>query len=413
MTKVAITANPILRQLRSLAAGALGPPSGAGGSGSWTSSPRSTWAIRDSPLTASPRGASHQPAGGERAPDVLLAPDGPFKRLHAALATGRFAVLTVGGAAIDLPASLAGLACAVRVDSALAAAVAAAGIGALVGIGFKVAAVPVHSWCPDVFEGAPLEVTAFLSVASKGAGIVLLLRLMAITSGVPGLGAAAVTVGVVGAVTATVGNTAAIKQTGMKRLLAYSSIAQAGYLLCLLTPATNPADSSVVARAVLLYLAVYALMNLGAFAVTAVVERQTGGDKIADFAGLGRSSPAAAVSMVLCLLSLIGLPPVSGLAAKVNLLWIVGRTGPFGRGLALIILINTVISAFYYFRIIRAMYFEPAGSQRNKTGLWSGAWVGIGCAAALVITFVAFGPLYAAVSHVGLSATPTVAAPLP
>ena len=297
------------------------------------------------------------------------------------------------------------------VPAGAAVAIAAAGIAALVGIGFKIAAVPVHSWCPDVFEGAPLEVTAFLSVASKGAGLVLLLRLMAITAGVPGLSAAAVVVGIVGAVTATVGNTAAIKQTGMKRLLAYSSIAQAGYLLCLLTPATNPADAPAVARAVLLYLAVYAFMNLGAFAVTAVVERQTGGDKISDFAGLGRSSPAAAVSMVLCLLSLIGLPPVSGLAAKVNLLWIVGRTGPFGHFLALVILVNTVISAFYYFRIIRAMYFEAAESTRGKTGPLAGALLSIGCAAALVITFVGFGPLYTAVSHVASpAATPLDAA---
>src|SRR5215203_379850 len=154
--------------------------------------------------------------------------------------------------------------------------------GIIVGVGFKVSAVPFHFWCPDVFEGASIDVSAFLSVASKGAALALLLRvLMTFAAGAnfhdgPGLSltALATVVGVIGAITATVGNTSAFVQTNIKRLLAYSSIAHAGYMLCALSLLVRGAKAQAdfdptgeAARAILIYLAIYMFMNLGAFTV--------------------------------------------------------------------------------------------------------------------------------------------------
>src|SRR3954463_9442456 len=169
--------------------------------------------------------------------------------------------------------------------------------GIIVGVGFKISAVPFHFWCPDVFEGASIEVSAFLSVASKGAALVLLLRVLMVMAAavgyhdVPGvsLTAIAIVIGVIGSVTATVGNTAAFVQTNIKRLLAYSSIAHAGYMLCALSllvahnSAITVGSVKSPAQTILLYLAVYMFMNLGAFTVAGLVYRHTGSEKIEDF----------------------------------------------------------------------------------------------------------------------------------
>lgn len=275
-------------------------------------------------------------------------------------------------------------------------AISVAMLAIVVGVGFKIAAVPLHWWCPDVFEGASIEVTAFLSVASKGAALVLLLRILQTTGSTSGV---AWLIGIMGAVTATVGNTAAFTQTSMRRLLAYSSIAQSGYMMCavaLMTSIPNRAgiDPASATGAVLLYLLVYAVMNLGAFAVLASVMRQTGSDSIERFRGLGRSSPVLAGSMLCCLISLIGLPPFAGFGAKVIVLWALAQSGGFGLTLVAIIVANTVLSAFYYFRIVRTMYFdtaEPIKPARDAIG----TIVAFGCAAVLVIGFFFFGPLYA------------------
>ena len=258
-------------------------------------------------------------------------------------------------------------------------------IGLLAGAGFKASAVPLHLWVPDVFEGAPIEVTAFLSVASKGAGLVLMLRVVQATAGVlPGV---AVGVAIVGAVTATVGNAAALSQTNVKRLLAYSSVAQAGYVLCAMA-VPDRAAGPVVA-----YLAVYAIANLGAFAVTAAVIARTGSEAVAAFGGLGRTSPVLAGSMLVCLVSLIGLPPAGGLWAKVGLLVVLSHAGGLGLVLIGVVVANTVVSAFYYFRLVRAMYLSPAGGRpvgaREPVGLILGGL----CAAAVAALFVAAGPL--------------------
>lgn len=282
-------------------------------------------------------------------------------------------------------------------------------IGLLIGIGFKISAVPLHFWCPDVFEGASIEVTTFLSVASKGAALVLLLRVVQLMGGTH-LGWL---VGTVGAITATVGNAAAFTQTNIKRLLAYSSIAQAGYMTCVVAAAgsaNEPATGSI-AQALLIYLVIYAVMNLGAFAVVAVVIRQSG-EQLEDFAGLGRASPALAGAMLCCLISLIGLPPFAGFGAKVNVLWVLAQQGVPGMALVAIIVLNTVLSAFYYFRIVRVMYLQPATGAPGMNRIWTrhplGALLGCGCAVGLVLMFFLFGPLYAVTSR----SAPEISAPV-
>ena len=188
----------------------------------------------------------------------------------------------------------------------------------LVGLGFKLAAVPFHFWLPDVFEGAAAEVGAFLSVASKAAAVGLTARFLLTLQGggrrldptilprTVGLG-----VLVAAAVTATLGNLAALAQTNLKRLLAYSTIAHAGYMLMALATLTRDGVA-----AVLFYLAAYLLMNLGAFAVVAIVRNRTGAETIDACRGLLGRSPALAVALAVFLLSLLGLPPLAGFAGK-------------------------------------------------------------------------------------------------
>lgn len=247
--------------------------------------------------------------------------------------------------------------------------------GLIVGIGFKIAAVPFHFWCPDVFEGASIEVTAFLSVASKGAALVLLLRVLMTLADAAGyqhaqpLTALAVAVGLIGAITATVGNTAAFAQNNIKRLLAYSSIAHAGYMLCVISllfnlngaHQTDPnTGTSAPAQALLLYLTVYLFMNLGAFAVAGLVYRATGSEDLSAFNGLVQRHPILAHSMLACMISLIGLPPFAGFIAKLNVLRVMMDNGGWWWILVAAVAINSIISAFYYFRVLRAIYVRPA-----------------------------------------------------
>jgi NADH-quinone oxidoreductase subunit N len=298
--------------------------------------------------------------------------------------------------------------------------------GLIIGIGFKISAVPFHFWCPDVFEGASIDVSAFLSVASKGAGLVLLMRLLMILASaagwhdVPGLSlsAVAIVVGIIGSITATVGNTAAYVQTNIKRLLAYSSIAHAGYMMCALSmllvgkgAESNMKDPAALASlAILLYLAVYLFMNLGAFTVAGLVYRQTGSEDIRDYAGLGRRSPLLALCMFCCLVSLIGLPPFAGFVAKLNLLWVLFRSGGWWIALVVVIGVNTILSAFYYFRVIRAMYLENSDAPSffpNPLGL---ALSGL-CSVLLVLMLLGWGPLGRVTdyfSHLYLASSPVL-----
>jgi NADH-quinone oxidoreductase subunit N len=287
-----------------------------------------------------------------------------------------------------------------------AALLVVAVFGLIVGVGFKVSAVPFHFWCPDVFEGASIDVSAFLSVASKGAALVLLLRVfMAIGEAagyapVPRLTAIAVVVGVIGAVTATVGNTAAFVQTNIKRLLAYSSIAHAGYVLCAVSLLyvgpharagfTDP--SSAAAQAILLYLAVYVFMNLGAFTVAGLVWRETGSESIDAYAGLGRRNPVLAVAMTAFMFSLVGLPPLAGFVAKVNVLWVLIQDGGWWWALVAVIGVNTILSLYYYLRVVKVMYLNDSEAPAFAANPL-GTALSVACAAVLVAMFVGFNPL--------------------
>jgi len=310
-----------------------------------------------------------------------------------------------------------------------AALLVVAVFGLIVGLGFKVSAVPFHFWCPDVFEGASIDVSAFLSVASKGAAIVLLLRVfMAIGEAagfapMPRLTVIAGVLGFIGALTCTVGNTAAFVQTNIKRLLAYSSIAHAGYILCAVSILyigpharrgfSDPSAAS--AQAILLYLAVYVFMNLGAFTVAGLVWRETGSEDLSAFAGLGRRSPVLAGSMLLFLFSLIGLPPLAGFWAKVTVLWVLVQDGGWWWGLVAVIGVNTVLSLYYYARVMRVMYLTDSDAPAFSANPL-GTAVGVACAAVLVAMFIGFGPLanltraYSDL-HPALVATPRQAAP--
>jgi NADH-quinone oxidoreductase subunit N len=226
----------------------------------------------------------------------------------------------------------------------------------LVGLGFKVAVVPFHMWTPDVYQGAPSAVTAFMSSGAKIAGFAALLRVFAtafpsIASDMTGIfwGLAALTM--------ILGNVIAISQTNIKRLLAYSSIAHAGYILMAFVPYGNPEVAPVSIAAGLFYLVAYALTNFGAWAVVIALEKSEGkGLEIADYAGLARKHPALAAAMTVFMLSLIGLPPTVGLVGKFYLFRAV-IAGGF-TGLAIIGVLTSLISAYYYLRVVVVMYMR-------------------------------------------------------
>jgi NADH-quinone oxidoreductase subunit N len=239
------------------------------------------------------------------------------------------------------------------------------------GIGYKVAAVPWHMWCPDVYEGAPTPFTAFLSVGPKAAGFALALRFFhSALAGPAGAGPAGfadalggipwpAVVGVVAAVTMTLGNFTALSQTNLKRLLAYSSIAHAGYTLMGLS-----AVSGRGIQAVMIYMLVYLVMNVGAFVVVILVAEATGSESILDYKGLAKRHPVAAVTFAIFLFSLTGLPPFAGFAGKWYLFYAVferidGPGGGWYAMLALIGALNTAVSLYYYVRIVRAMFIDP------------------------------------------------------
>jgi NADH-quinone oxidoreductase subunit N len=285
--------------------------------------------------------------------------------------------------------------------------------GLIVGVGFKISAVPFHFWCPDVFEGASIEVSAFLSVASKGAGLVLLLRLLMTFADAidyqhaQPLIALSWTIGILGAITATVGNAGAFAQNSVKRLLAYSSIAHAGYMLCALSllinqnaRQTDPTTNiNVPAQVLLFYLAVYLFMNLGAFAVAAVVYRATGTDDLRAYQGLARRNPLLAHSMLACMLSLIGLPPFAGFIAKINLMLALINNGGLWWILVAVVAINSVASAFYYFRVLRAIYLQPPANQPPFAGHPLGVAVAAVCAITLVVMLILASPINSLTRH--------------
>ena len=272
-------------------------------------------------------------------------------------------------------------------------------LGLLVGVGFKISAVPFHFWCPDVFEGAPIEVTTWLSVASKAAGLSLLLRIVATIVGTAhaALDAQAVaamlspmawTLGVIAAITCTVANLAAYRQTNVKRLLAYSSIAHAGYMLMLgAVLSIAPVGSNQVISALVAYLLVYLFMNLGAFGACALVGWRTGSEELSAFVGLGRRVPWLALPMAVCLFSLVGLPPLGGFMAKWWMLVALGHSAslqPWLWALIIVAVLNTLLSLFYYLKVIYHMYLRDDG-QPGWSAPGSGLVVVNACAVILLL----------------------------
>ena len=239
------------------------------------------------------------------------------------------------------------------------------------GIGFKISAVPFHFWCPDVFEGASLPVATWLSVASKAAGVVLLARIVYLFTGPDTLSytefvlpTLSYGIGFFAILTCTFANLAAYRQTNVRRLLAYSSIAHAGYMLAACAIVARTDDGPVAAISALLqYLVVYMFMNLGAFMAVGLVAADTGNEEMKSFTGLGWRDPLTAASLTVCLVSLIGLPPLGGFIAKWWLIYALGQAAEAGHSnllwtLVIVIVLNTAVSLFYYARIIKEMYLR-------------------------------------------------------
>lgn len=224
------------------------------------------------------------------------------------------------------------------------------------GFGFKISAVPFNMWAPDVYEGAPTPVTAFLSVGSKAAGFAVILRVFftfgADFSGAPVLINWPLIWAILAALSMVVGNLVALVQTNVKRMLAYSSIAQAGYMMI------GIATPGIGSHAVLFFMLSYAFTNLGAFICIIAISQRINSDEISDFAGMIRRSPFLAIMLTYCLISLTGIPPTAGFFAKFYLFYggVQGGLVP----LVLIAVVASAISAFYYLKIVRAMLLSPA-----------------------------------------------------
>jgi NADH-quinone oxidoreductase subunit N len=246
------------------------------------------------------------------------------------------------------------------------------------GVGFKIAAVPFHMWAPDVYEGAPTPVTAFLSVGSKAASFAMLLRIF--LEGLPAMAADwKLLFAVLSILTMTIGNVAAVTQSNIKRMLAYSSIAHAGYLLMGVVAGTTRGVT-----ATLIYLLVYAFMQLGAFAVVVMLRRaDVVGDELKDFSGLHFRSPFAAFAMLLFMLSLGGIPPTAGFMGK---FWLFSAAiDAHWYWLAVIGVLNSAISLYYYIRVVVFMYLktETLGSEPVAS-----APLNVALVAAVVMTLV-------------------------
>ena len=255
----------------------------------------------------------------------------------------------------------------------------------LAGFCFKMAAVPFHMWAPDVYQGAPIPVTAFLAVASKGAALAALLRVFA--TGFDG-GAAnwSFAVAVISGLTMIAGNLMALAQSDIKRLLAYSSIAQAGYMMTSLA-----AMNEYALKGAAFYAMVYTFANIGAFAVATVAEVQTGSTEIKSLESLAERSPFLAAAMTACLLSLAGIPPLAGFVGKFYLF-----TGAVQAGwlwLAFIGLIMSMVSVYYYLSVARVMYTGQASTCEQmslETATRLAVWV---CLGATILIGVYPGPL--------------------
>jgi len=256
----------------------------------------------------------------------------------------------------------------------------------IAGFGFKIASVPFQMWVPDVYEGAPTPVTAYLSVVSKAVGFAVILRVF--YTGFGGLIEDwAALFAILSAISMTIGNLIAIAQTNIKRLLAYSTIAHAGYLmvgLAAVSAQTSHGDGSLGPGTLLFYLAGYLVTNLAAFSAVVAVTNNTEDDRIESFAGIGQRSPIVAIVLAISLVSLTGIPPAVGFMAKLFIFSAALHSGLLW--LVVLGLVNSVVSAYYYLRVVRVMYFVPTSQQEPiSTTLPSRIALGITGIAVLVL----------------------------
>jgi len=227
----------------------------------------------------------------------------------------------------------------------------------LMGFAFKVSAVPFHTWAPDTYEGAPTPVTAFLAVASKAAGFVALIQLVFFGFHVrPDVFQPIFFI--LSIASMTIGNLIALRQTNLVRMLAYSGIAQAGFILAPFTVIETNRDQAL--SSIVIYLVIYAAMNLGAFGVLIAVARKTRSAEISSFGGLLTYMPGMTFAMTIFLAALAGIPPLAGWYAKFSV-WqaLLGAETGMGVALAIIVALNTVIGAYYYLNVAKAMWFDP------------------------------------------------------
>ena len=264
----------------------------------------------------------------------------------------------------------------------------------IAGFGFKIASFPFQMWVPDVYEGAPTPVTAYLSVASKAAGFAVITRVMLVLFGQPSWLSAdwGMIIAVLSAITMTFGNVVALMQNNIKRLLGYSSIAQAGYLMVGLATVGMASSADLIAgrSELMFFLMSYAATNLGAFFAIIAITNKINSDEINDFTGMIKRAPLLALGLSFCLISLIGLPPTGGLIAKIyifssavqnNLIWLV-----------IIAVINSVISAFYYLRVVKVMWVgEPASKEKIPSSIALRIALGICCVAVFLLGVIPGG----------------------
>ena len=249
----------------------------------------------------------------------------------------------------------------------------------LVGFGFKISVVPFHQWTPDVYQGAPTPVTAFMSAGPKAAGLAALIRVL--MEATPQMGQEwEMLVAVLAVLTMTVGNLAALAQTNIKRMLAYSSIAHVGYILIgLVASVGGRADRAL--SAIMFYLLAYTFMNIGAFAILIYLRREsTANEELTDFAGLSRRSPFAALAMLIFLFSLAGIPPTAGFAAKLSVFYAAIQGGYYW--LAIIGILNSAVAAYYYLRVVVYMYMKEPEGELTAAAASPILWAGIALALA-------------------------------
>ncbi|HZU52441.1 MAG TPA: NADH-quinone oxidoreductase subunit N [Holophagaceae bacterium] len=261
----------------------------------------------------------------------------------------------------------------------------------LVGMCFKVAAAPFHQWSPDVYDGAPTPITAFMSTAPKAAALAAFLRIFG-TAFHNLQGDWSLPLQFVAAASMILGNVAAIRQQSMKRMLAYSGIAHAGYMLMGVISSNLASDSPLgdpATQAVWLYALIYLFMSTGAFAIVIHIQKGGQGERIDDLRGLGKKRPGLAFAMLIFMFSMAGIPPLAGFFTKFYLFNIAVQNGLIG--LVVIAVLTSAVSAFYYLWVIRQMYFHEGGAEVEAPGTATSMIVTMACAVTLLAT--CFGPM--------------------